>query len=148
MVSWKLGFVAWKNILLLSSRKIQIKHSLNDVRHLHDLKKRNRGLAIACKNQREDVTRSLWSRLWNSSKLTMLLLCSISIRIFFTYSIQYSFMFHLKLNDMSTILQEYGYNYSLSCNMIGTIIMVIVGSIRTSLLGIILMITGIAICIM
>ena len=55
---------------------------------------------------------------------------------------------HLKLNDMSTILQEYSYNYSLSCNMIGTITMVIVGSICTSLVGIILRINGIMICIM
>ena len=55
-------------------------------------------------------------------------------------------MFHLKLNDMSTILEEYSCSYGLSCNMIGTITIVIVGSMRRSLFGI-LRVNRIVICI-
>ena len=77
--------------------------------------------------------------------ITMILQCSITIKIFFIYSIQYLVMFNLKLHDMSTILQEYIYNYSSICNMIDTITMVIVGSMCISLLGIIWMVNGIVI---
>ena len=66
------------------------------------------------------------------------------ISILLIYSLQYLFMFYLKVNHIGTILQKYNFDCSLNCNMIDILTRIIVPS---SSFGIIFSLHQIVACV-